>query len=281
MGKRSRETSFSPSVDSPVATPASDESSQDEILPQAKAVHAADPEVSVSRMQCSLPPHREVLSFASIEEYELHYAKDHSNRCASCGRNFPTSHFLNLHIDENHNPLRAAAEAKGERTYACFVEDCDRICSTPQKRRLHLIDKHMFPKLYNFRIVDYGVDKSMSMLRGGQRRRLSTAEDNKGREKPRTRTHNGGETSQGHAKFAASSSSRNGENGNQLAPSTTTSNVAAIRAEREDATPSLATKGKPKVLPKDDLADLEKSMSALRFVPTSVLRRHETGKSPS
>ncbi|KAG2017135.1 hypothetical protein GB937_005733 [Aspergillus fischeri] len=30
--------------------------------------------------------------------------------------------------------------------YSCFIEDCDRKCSTPQKRRMHLIDKHMFPK---------------------------------------------------------------------------------------------------------------------------------------
>lgn len=36
---------------------------------------------------------------------------------------------------------------KGEKTFQCFVEGCDRLCSTPQKRRLHVIDKHGFPKV--------------------------------------------------------------------------------------------------------------------------------------
>ena len=130
-------------------------------------------------MQCSLPPHREPLDCASIEDFETHYAKDHSNRCTSCGKNFPTVHFLALHIDENHNTFREVLQAKGEKTYACFVEDCDRKCSTPQKRRLHLIDKHLFPKIYNFRIVDTGIDKSASMLQEGRRRRVSTADDQK------------------------------------------------------------------------------------------------------
>ena len=278
MGKRSRDASFSPSVDSALTPSTSDASSQIEgVLPQGKAVHVDNPEVSPSVMQCSLPPHREAISFPSIEDYELHYVKDHSNRCASCGCNFPTGHFLNLHFDENHNPLRAAAQAKGERTYACFVEDCDRKCSTPQKRRLHLIDKHMFPKLYNFRIVDNGIDKSVSMLRGGQRRRLSTTDDSRSREKPRTRSHNGFDTSQGFAKSANSSSRKRG-NAQQLSPPPT-SNVAAIASDHRDAPGSSATKGKLKSLPEDDLADLEKSMSALRFVPTSVLRRQGNTKS--
>ncbi|KAI1626650.1 hypothetical protein EDD37DRAFT_605484 [Exophiala viscosa] len=132
---------------------------------------------SKGAMQCSLSPHREPLDFASIEDFETHYVKDHSNRCTSCGKNFPTAHFLALHIDENHNTFREVLQAKGEKTYACFVEDCDKKCSTPQKRRLHLIDKHLFPKIYNFRIVDTGIDKSASMLQEGRRRRVSTADD--------------------------------------------------------------------------------------------------------
>lgn len=131
--------------------------------------------VSQTVMQCSLPPHKPV-TFASIDEFDIHYAKEHTHRCVSCGKNFPTAHFLSLHIDENHNPVREALASKGEKTYACFLEDCDRKCSTPQKRRLHLIDKHMFPKNYNFRIVDFGIDRADSMLRGGQRRRLSVNE---------------------------------------------------------------------------------------------------------
>ncbi|RMD42900.1 hypothetical protein DV735_g2204, partial [Chaetothyriales sp. CBS 134920] len=128
-------------------------------------------------MQCSLPPHTAALSFTSIEAFEAHYAKEHSSRCARCQKNFPSAHLLGLHLDEQHNPLRSEREAKGEKTYGCFVEGCDKLCSSRQKRRLHLIDKHAFPRLYNFRVVETGIDKSNSMLllppQGG-RRRLST-----------------------------------------------------------------------------------------------------------
>ncbi|KAE8410905.1 hypothetical protein BDV36DRAFT_289183 [Aspergillus pseudocaelatus] len=97
-------------------------------------------------MHCSLPPHRETLSFPSYDDYEVHYKQMHVNRCTACGKNFPTDRFLNLHIEENHDPLIAAKRDRGEKTYGCFIEDCERKCSTPQKRRMHLIDKHMFPK---------------------------------------------------------------------------------------------------------------------------------------
>lgn len=31
----------------------------------------------------------------------------------------------------------------------CFVEDCDKLCADPAKRRLHVIDKHNYPKVSN------------------------------------------------------------------------------------------------------------------------------------
>ena len=54
------------------------------------------------------------------------------------------------------------------------MEDCDRICSTPQKRRMHMIDKHMFPKDFDFYIVNDGIDRRSSMLRSGRHRRKSS-----------------------------------------------------------------------------------------------------------
>lgn len=81
-------------------------------------------------MRCSLPPHRETLSFATFEDYEVHYSQAHVNRCLECRRNLPTEHFLNLHIEENHDSLVAARRSRGERTvgqrvftiYSYFVE---------------------------------------------------------------------------------------------------------------------------------------------------------------
>lgn len=67
-------------------------------------------------MICSLPPHHQKLSFASYEEYEIHYNKSHVNRCLECRRNFPTEHFLNLHIEENHDALVSVKRERGDRT---------------------------------------------------------------------------------------------------------------------------------------------------------------------
>ena len=67
-------------------------------------------------MRCSLPPHHEVLAFSTFADFEIHYSKDHANRCSECHKNFPTEHFLELHIGENHDPLSEARRAKGEKT---------------------------------------------------------------------------------------------------------------------------------------------------------------------
>ena len=67
-------------------------------------------------MICSLPPHRQTLSFATYEGYEVHYLKDHTNRCTVCRKNFPTEHFLNLHIEENHDSLVSVRKERGEKT---------------------------------------------------------------------------------------------------------------------------------------------------------------------
>ncbi|KXG49733.1 Zinc finger, C2H2 [Penicillium griseofulvum] len=181
-------------------------------------------------MHCSLPPHRETLQFTSYEDYEVHYLQCHVNRCSECSKNFPTGHLLNLHIEENHDPLAAARRARGDKTFGCFIEDCERKCSTPQKRRLHLIDKHMFPRDYNFYIVNDGIDAQTSMLRpmNSHRRRLSSSSALEGRLRRRS---------------SASQSS--------------------------PPTAPIPEKKSPNEM---DIDELEKSMSALKFVPTSVTR---------
>jgi hypothetical protein len=42
-------------------------------------------------MLCSLPPHRQTLSFLSYEAYEVHYLQTHTNRCTECSKNLPTN----------------------------------------------------------------------------------------------------------------------------------------------------------------------------------------------
>ncbi|PTU24725.1 hypothetical protein P175DRAFT_0497844 [Aspergillus ochraceoroseus IBT 24754] len=236
MAKRSRSSqspSADPSEEIRQSRPSSPESLTSSTQSGRTKIHLLTPSSNATVMRCSLPPHRETLSFSSYEDYEVHYLQSHVNRCSECGKNFPTDRFLNLHIEENHDPLVASRRERGEKTYGCFIEDCERKCSTPQKRRMHLIDKHMFPKTYNFYIVNDGVDKQTSMLRSmhTHRRRLS----------------------------ATPSSPQEG------------------RLRHRQTSISLPVPAPEPGLHDAEIAELEKSMSALRFVPASVTNRGRIG----
>lgn len=155
--------------------------------------------------------------------------------------------------------LCEAMRAKGEKTYRCFVEDCDKVCSTPQKRQMHLIDKHMFPKAsvdlllheiltifkrYDFWIVNTGVDKRSSMLRSKHRKNSTAAT------RAIYREHCTGDA--------------------QASPS-----LSKIRPEALEQSPvndSKATNSTTSSIPSQDadVDELASTMSALKFVPPSV-----------
>jgi hypothetical protein len=127
--------------------------------------------------------------------------------------------------------------------YSCFVEDCDRKCSTPQKRRMHLIDKHMFPKDYDFYIVNDGIDRRSSMLRSGKHRRRSSAAQHMTEIEERRRRNSILET--------VPSENQNGSG-----------ETEAMKEENPETLPEG---------PKDvDMDVLSGAMSALNFVPPSV-----------
>lgn len=212
-----------------------------------------EPAGSRATMKCSLAPHSETLSFNTFEEFEIHYAQVHSNRCSSCQKNFPTPHFLDLHISENHDPLIEARKAREEKTYRCFVEDCDKVCSNPQKRRMHLQAKHFFPKDYDFFIVNDGIDKRSSMLRTRHRRGSSAAS----RAVPRGQKAGGVRSTE----FLARETGRivESEGAENQKPSDQTS----LEKNHSPTTPA----SEPQSQEMDDLAS---TMSALKFVPPSV-----------
>lgn len=118
MSKRSRSISRSPSVGEPLETSSRPSSPAFSITSvERPKKHLSDTANSGTEvMHCSLPPHRETLSFPSYDDYEVHYKQTHVNRCTACGKNFPTDRFLNLHIEENHDPLIAAKKDRGEKT---------------------------------------------------------------------------------------------------------------------------------------------------------------------
>jgi len=121
MTKRSRED-FEPSLSPESISLPSDTTSVRIVEIPSKIQHTslesgeASALSSTTEMKCSLPPHNQTLSFPSFEEYEVHYAKEHTHRCVECRKNFPTGHFLTLHIEENHDSLVAVRRERGEKT---------------------------------------------------------------------------------------------------------------------------------------------------------------------
>ncbi len=119
---RTREDSPSPPPISPSPTPdPSTPGSFDEPAHSSKYIQTSPTARTRSVMKCSLPPH-ETLEFSTFEEFEIHYSKVHAYRCSECRSNFPTEHFLGLHISENHDPLSEARRAREEKTVR--LSDC-------------------------------------------------------------------------------------------------------------------------------------------------------------
>ncbi|CAG7555385.1 unnamed protein product [Fusarium equiseti] len=211
-----------------------------------------DDEEDTVAMRCNLPPHREPLSFRSYDEYEVHYNKSHTNRCLECRKNFPSEHLLNVHIEEYHDPLVSVKREQGQHTYSCFVEGCERKCMTHQKRRMHLIDKHMYPKNFFFAVTKDGIDGRRSLLNDGSHHRRRSSTNSQAIKSSRRRA-----------------SLKEGESTSpQQEPKS-----PQQQSPRSPKSPTLqkteAKKGNNK--PTDtEMADLTGAMSSLSFVPPSV-----------
>lgn len=111
--KRSRDLD----EDTALGTQPSD--SEDAGTPAAKLVDLdldASGDRSALSIKCSMPPHKAGLSFRTYDEYETHYNKTHVNRCLECGKNLPSDHLLNVHIEECHDVFVAVKRDKGEHT---------------------------------------------------------------------------------------------------------------------------------------------------------------------
>lgn len=251
MSKRSREDSISSSaIDaSPNTHLSSRPPSVEAAVHTPKYASLDTTEPTASTMRCFLPPHQ-TLTFSTYDEYESHYQQAHANRCTDCKKNLPSSHFLDLHIAENHDPIVASKRDKGEKTYACFVEDCDKVCSDWKKRRSHLVDKHGFPRNYDFFIVNNGIDGRRSMLRAGI--------DARGHRKSSR------ERSNSSATEAASSQSTEATSVGEPEAGHAESEPMTVRAKERDVTGQLPARQGAGV------DELTTSMSSLKMVPRSI-----------
>ncbi|KAK3302483.1 uncharacterized protein B0T15DRAFT_307269 [Chaetomium strumarium] len=191
------------------------------------------------KIYCALPPHKEPLQFSSYGNYETHYRDKHTNRCLQCRKNFPSAHFLSLHIEETHDSFSEVRKERGERTFSCFVEGCDKKCTTPHKRKMHLIDKHMYPRSFFFAITREGIDGRQSLLQERPRRRR---ESTSAMPSPR-----GSFQGQGQRPVA------------DQPQASADSHVVADSTEKET-----------EQQPDQEMEDLAGAMAALRFVPMSV-----------
>ena len=131
------------------------------------------------------------------------------------------------------------------------MEDCDKVCSTPQKRRMHLQAKHFFPKDYDYFIVNDGIDKRSSMLRTRHRRASSAASRALQRNQKTSGVHHDQQSS---SKGTHQDTEIEGVNPQQ---------ISSELSEEGFTGASQATRNR-------DIDQLTSTMSAMKFVPPSV-----------
>ncbi|ORX91760.1 hypothetical protein K493DRAFT_48379, partial [Basidiobolus meristosporus CBS 931.73] len=126
-------------------------------------------------LACHVPPCNGRLVYPHNAAYEAHYEAVHKHVCHDCSKTFPGSRWLDLHLEERHDPIFKIRSERGEKLYRCFVMDCERRFSEPRKRRLHLIEKHKYPKSFNFRIVQTGLTKRWKAPKSGRSHKKTSA----------------------------------------------------------------------------------------------------------
>ncbi|KAJ1900909.1 hypothetical protein LPJ66_001157 [Kickxella alabastrina] len=91
--------------------------------------------------------------------YELHYDQMHRNNCSTCNAIFPSSHWLDLHIQEYHDMFFQAriARTDGGLNYSCFLPACVEMFESAGERKEHMIDVHRFPLSFTWDLVQDGL----------------------------------------------------------------------------------------------------------------------------
>ncbi|KAK4190389.1 hypothetical protein QBC35DRAFT_490218 [Podospora australis] len=214
-----------------------------------------DNNVTKIHMRCALPPHKEPQIFTTYDEYEAHYRNEHTNRCLECHKNFPSAHILILHIAEIHDSFVAVRRERGEKTYSCFVEGCEKVCSTPHKRQMHLIAKHAYPKNYFFCVTLHGIDGRCSLLLDSK--------------KPRSKPY---KPSKEKYQQQQQQQEKPLQEETITVPTAQTS-TEPLQSPEEAGIPNQVNT-KPEQKPDIEMEDLSTAMTSLRFAPRSIRFGH-------
>ena len=218
--------------------------------------------INTQEMQCNLPGHPPLV-LVTPAEFEAHYARDHTNQCIACKANLPSPWMLELHHQERHDPMVAARRDNGEKTFQCFLQDCEKTTLTAQKRRLHLIDKHGFPRNYHFAVINSGLRERRPLLQ--QTKGLPAKLEEELNADTAARNDGTSNTSRQKAVSSEYDVSDAGEVQKQVQQSNTPSTRSIpIPVSKQDTPSSQEDAG---------LDNLNKAMSSLMFVPMSVRRK--------
>lgn len=103
-----------------------------------------------------------------LKELETHFFSRHTAACSVCSRVFPTSRLMDLHIAESHDSFFQAKVAHGHPMYKCLVEGCEAKFLDDGARHQHLMDKHKFPRTFEFHKKRHLSQKLRNRLRKTQ-----------------------------------------------------------------------------------------------------------------
>ncbi|KAK3090652.1 hypothetical protein FSP39_013403 [Pinctada imbricata] len=92
---------------------------------------------------------KQELMESATQSYEVHYNSCHRNKCNECKRNFPSSHLLDIHIQEWHDAMFELMAAK-QPMFHCLLESCNDRFSDSEARRSHMIKTHRYPSNFRF-----------------------------------------------------------------------------------------------------------------------------------
>lgn len=109
---------------------------------------------SSAQIVCDMPPCIS-LPFTNYYDYETHVIQNHNHKCETCKKPFPTRNILDIHIQEQHSAFWSTLLERGEKSFQCF--ECKSSFASPSSRKLHLIQKHNYPRLFPFNVVKTGL----------------------------------------------------------------------------------------------------------------------------